>query len=133
MAAEQQVRGPTPEPGARQMTDRVVHDPEAVRAGRLFADLMLTLAEDGVSGAEAVALTTPLSAALQTLDLTTAPQQQPRLCPETTVAGLTVVCGMLADQLVTERRERGQDTCLVSVWSELVAAMQTQPGCGSTG
>ncbi len=65
------------------MTEPSAHDPEAVRVGRLFADLMLTLAEDGVRGAEAVALTAPLSAALQTIDLTAEPAQPPRLCPET--------------------------------------------------
>ena len=115
------------------MTEPSAHDPEAVRVGRLFADLMLTLAEDGVSGAEAVGLTTPLSAALQTLDLTTEPPRQPRLCPESTVAGLTMVCSLLADQLVAERRERGQASCLATVWSELLATMQPPSSCGSTG
>ena len=46
------------------MTEPSAHDPEVVRVGRLFADLMLTLAEDGVGGVEAVTLTAPLSAAL---------------------------------------------------------------------
>jgi len=109
------------------------HDPEVVRVGRLFADLMLTLAEDGVGGAEAVTLTAPLSAALQTLDLTAEPVRPPRLCPEGTVAGLTMVCGLLADQLVAERRARGQASCLATVWSELLADLQSRSSCDSTG
>ena len=114
------------------MTEPSAHDPDAVRVGRLFADLMLTLAEDGVRGAEAVALTTPLSTALQTIDLTADPVQRPRLRAETTVAGLTMVCGLLADQLVAERRERGQASCLATVWTELLEAMPP-PGCDATG
>lgn len=115
------------------MTEPSAHDPQTVRAGRLFADLMLTLAEDDVRGAEAVALTAPLSAALQTIDLTTEPAQGPRLCPDSTVAGLTMVCGLLAEQLVAERRERGQQTCLATVWGEVLAAMQPPPRGNATG
>ena len=114
------------------MTEPSAHDPQAVRVGRLFADLMLTLAEDGVGGAEAVALTTPLSTALQTIDLTAEPAKPPGLCPDSTVAGLTMVCGLLADQLVAERRERGQASCLATVWTELLEAMPP-PGRDSTG
>ena len=109
------------------------HDPEVVRVGRLFADLMLTLAEDGVGGAEAVTLTAPLSAALQAIDLTSEPVKAPRLCPESTVAGLTMVCGLLAEQLVAERRARGQASCLATVWSEVLADLEARPGCHSTG
>jgi len=109
------------------------HDPEVVRVGRLFADLMLTLAEDGIGGAEAVTLTAPLSAALQAHDLKAEPAKPPRLCPESTVAGLTMVCGLLADQLVAERRARGQAGCLVTVWSELLNDLQSRADCDSTG
>jgi hypothetical protein len=110
------------------------HDEDALQVGRLFADLMLTLAEDGVRGAEAVALTTPLATALQSVEPPAEPGQRRRICAETTVAGLTLVSGLLADKLVAERRERGQQgSCLTAVWTELVAAMQAAPGCDSTG
>jgi hypothetical protein len=101
------------------------HDQDALQVGRLFADLMLTLAEDGVRGAEAVALTTPLATALQDLDPTLEPDLQRRLTAETTVAGLTLVSGMLAEMLVAERRDRGQSgTSLAAVWTELLAALE---------
>jgi hypothetical protein len=101
------------------------HDRDALQMGRLFADLMLTLAEDGVRGAEAVALTTPLATALQDVDRTLEPDLRRRLTAETAVAGLTLVSGMLADMLVAERRERGQSgSSLASVWSELLAALE---------
>ena len=109
------------------------HDPEVVRVGRLFADLMLTLAEDGVGGAEAVTLTAPLSAALQVHDLTAEPARPPRLCPASTVAGLTMVCGLLAEQLVAERRARGQASCLATVWGELLADLESRTDCDSIG
>ena len=109
------------------------HDPEAVRVGRLFADLMLTLAEDGVRGAEAVTLTAPLSAALQTIDLTAEPVQPPRLCPESTVAGLTMVCGLLADQLVAERRAPWAGQLPGDGLERAARDLQSPAGCDSTG
>jgi hypothetical protein len=116
------------------MDEAYPHDQDTLQVGRLFVDLMLTLAEDGVRGVEAVALTTPLATALQNVDLMIEPDVRRRLSAETTVAGLTLVSGMLADMLVTERRERGQPGgCLPAVWSELLAAMQPPPRCDSTG
>ena len=44
-----------------------------------------------------------------------------------------MVCGLLAEQLVAERRDRGQASCLATVWGELLAALQPPPGCDSTG
>ena len=115
------------------MDDLHLSDADAQRLGRFFADLMLTLAEDGVAGTEA-------AEAMRTLWQATS--GGPSLAhldlgAETLVHGLGGVAVALAAQLVLERQACGHPGASVSeVWREVGSAMTAtspldEPGTGT--
>jgi hypothetical protein len=97
-------------------------DPVARRLGRFFADLMVTLAEDGVGGAES-------AEAIGTLWQTQTPTNRVgpagfELDAETLVHGIGAVAIALADELVAVRRAAGApDLTATDVWQEVARAL----------
>ena len=96
-------------------------DPVARRVGRFFADLMVTLAEDGVDGAES-------ADAVRALWHSRTSGEGPailELDAETLVHGIGAVAVALAEELVTARRDSGgTDVTLTDVWSEVLRALE---------
>ena len=98
-------------------------DPVAQRVGRLFADLMMTLAEDGMAGAEsadtvrALWRSRPSGEGLANLDQD----------PETLVHGIGAVALALAGEVVAARRAAGAtDVTTTDVWLEVVGALEPE-------
>jgi hypothetical protein len=83
---------------------------DAPRVGRFFVDLMLTLAEERVSGPESAELVAAVwrRTATGPVDRTGLDE------PEILVRGLAVVAAALADRLVAERRAAGDPTGLAA-------------------
>jgi hypothetical protein len=98
-------------------------DPVARRVGRFFADLMVTLAEDGVGGAES-------AEAIGRLWQTRANDGGPaglELDAEALVHGIGAVAVALADDLVAVRRAAGSpDLTSADVWQEVVRALDPE-------
>jgi hypothetical protein len=115
--------------------DLHLSDADAQRLGRFFADLMLTLAEDGVAGTES-------AEAMRTLWHATPGHPSPAqldLGAETLVHGLGGVAVALAGQLVVERQASGHPGASVSeVWREVGSALSPpagsveEPGTGTS-
>jgi hypothetical protein len=105
--------------------DLHLSDADAQRLGRFFADLMLTLAEDGVAGTES-------AEAMRTLWHPTPGRPSPAhldLGAETLVHGLGGVAVALAGQLVVERQASGHPGASVSeVWREVGSALSPPTG-----
>jgi hypothetical protein len=103
------------------MDEQHISDVHAQRVGRFFADLMTTLAEDGVEGAES-------AAAARALWHATQGEQNPRrldLDPETLVHGLATVTVALAGELVAARRAAGASgTSIADVWRDVRRALE---------
>jgi hypothetical protein len=96
-------------------------DPVAQRLGRFFADLMVTLAEDGACGAESAAA---VRALWQSRTSGGGPASL-ELDAETLVHGIGAVAVALAEELVAARRDAGAiDVTLTDVWSEVVRALE---------
>jgi hypothetical protein len=99
-------------------------DPVARRVGRFFADLMVTLAEGGVGGAES-------AEAIGRLWQSRAHAAGPaglELDAETLVHGIGAVAVALADELVAARRAAGSpDLMPADVWHEVVRALDPEP------
>jgi hypothetical protein len=92
-------------------------DPNAQRVGRFFADLMVTLAGDGVGGAES-------AEAIGTLWQAPADPAGPGLTAGTLVHGIGAVAGALADELAAARRAMGAaDLTAADVWQEVARAL----------
>ena len=107
---------------SEQMDDVRLSDAGAHRLARFVADLMATLADDGVVGAESAEAAsalwhpTPGHASPAGQDLDTA----------TLVHGLIGVSAALVAQLVTERRAAGYDAATsAEVWREVGVALDT--------
>jgi hypothetical protein len=98
------------------MDELRLSDPDAQRVGRFFADLMLTLAEDGVEGADSADAVRLLWHGM--------PGQAPTIPldvgSDTLVHGLGGVAAVLATQLASERRAVGRTGASVGeVWREV--------------
>jgi hypothetical protein len=114
--------------------DLNLSDADAQRLGRFFADLMLTLAEDGVAGTES-------AEAMRNLWHATPGRPSPAhldLGTETLVHGLGGVAVALAGQLVVERQASGHPGASVTeVWREVGSALDPhtdsldEPGTGT--
>ena len=105
-----------------QIDDVRLSDADAQRLARFVADLMATLANDGVAGPEsaqaisALWYATPSPVRHAGLDIDAA----------TLVHGLTGVSAALVAQLVTERRANGRaGATSAAVWREVAAALDT--------
>jgi len=95
-------------------------DPVARRLGRFFADLMATLAEDGVGGAESVDAVRALWQSRTSGDRPASLEQD----AETLVHGIGAVAVALAEEVVAARRVAGaSDESLTDVWLEVVRAL----------
>jgi hypothetical protein len=98
-------------------------DPVARRVGRFFADLMVTLAEDGVGGAES-------AEAIGALWRTRSHEDGPaglELDAGTLVHGIGAIAVALADDLVAARRAAGSpDLVPADVWREVVRALDPE-------
>ena len=109
------------------MDELKLSDAHAQRVGRLFADLMLTLAEEGVAGAES-------AEAICDLWKATAGKASPsglELSSETLAHGVGGVAVALAGQLVSERRAAGcAGASVAAVWQEVAQALD--PACSAT-
>ena len=107
--------------GARYVDELRLSDPVARRVGRFFADLMVTLAEDGVGGAES-------ADAIRALWRSRTAGDGPaslELDAETLVHGIGAVAIGLAEELVAARRAAGTaDVTLMDVWLEVVGALE---------
>jgi hypothetical protein len=103
------------------MDELHIPDADAQRLGRFFADVMATLAEDGVEGAESAAAARALWGATQG-------EQSPRrldLGSETLVHGLAAVAVALARELVAVRRAAGAaGSSLADVWRDVGRALE---------
>ena len=105
------------------MDELQLSDPVARRVARFFADLMVTLADDGAGAAES-------ADAISTLWSTRTSGAGPaglELDAETLVHGLGAVAIALADQLVAIRRSAGAgDLTSVDVWAEVARALEPE-------
>ncbi len=105
------------------MDELRLSDPVARRVGRFFADLMVTLAEDGIGGTES-------AEAIGRLWRTQAHEGGPgrlELDAETLVHGIGAVAVALADDLVAARRAAGSpDLMPADVWQEVVLALDPE-------
>ena len=111
------------------MDELHVSDPVARRLGCFFADLMVTLAEDGVQGVQAAEAVRVLWQARASVGGTAGLEMD----VETVVHGLAAVAAALADEVVATRRATGSpDVSLADVWLELVCALD-QKGPGAAG
>ena len=103
------------------MDELHIPDAQAQRLGRFFADLMATLAEDGVEGADSAAGARALWHATQG-------EQSPRrvdLDSETLVHGLAAVAVALAQELVAARRAAvAPGSSLAEVWRDVERALE---------
>ncbi len=101
-------------------------DPVALRLGRFFADLMVTLADDGVRGAEAADAMRTLWESWTSGDGPATPE----LDAATLVHGIGAVAVALAEEVVAARRAAGAtDTIVTDVWLEVVGALEpARPG-----
>jgi hypothetical protein len=103
------------------MNELPISDAHTQRLGRFFADLMATLAEDGVEGAES-------AAAARALWHATQGEQNPRrldLDSETLVHGLATVSVALAGELVAARRAAGAaGASIADVWRDVRRALE---------
>jgi hypothetical protein len=100
------------------MHELELSSPDAARLARLFVDLMLTLAEDGVGDIESVETITSLWAP--------GPGRPPHLdvTPDTLVHGLGAVSVALAHILAAEREASGRlDASVAAVWREVELAL----------
>jgi hypothetical protein len=100
------------------MSELEIWKPDAGRLARLFVDLMLTLAEDGVGDIEAV----------DTISSLWAPRPDGEahleMTRETLVHGLGAVSVALARVLVAEREASGRpDASVAAVWREVEVAL----------
>ncbi|MGZ4608669.1 MAG: hypothetical protein ACXV4A_04775 [Actinomycetes bacterium] len=96
----------------------LAEEPHLQRAVRFVADLMGTLAEGDVHGAEAAAQLAGLWAAR-------APSAISDLDTETLLAAFVCVASTLAQMLATERHDAGRsDACSVAVWRDLAPAWE---------
>src|SRR4051794_23189231 len=104
------------------MDDLQLSDPTAQRVARFCADLMLTLAEDGVAGAAC-------AEALSELWHGAGGQVRPAhdgLDVATAVHGLGAVAAALAGQLALERRATGRTGATpAEVWHEVGRALDS--------
>ena len=98
-------------------------DPVAQRLGRFFADLMVTLAEDGMGGAEsadsvrALWRTWPSGEGPASLDQDA----------DTLVHGIGAVAVALAEEVVAARRAAGAaDVTVTDVWLEVGRALEPE-------
>jgi hypothetical protein len=95
-------------------------DPVAQRLGRFFADLMVTLAEDGVAGAESA---DAVRALWQSRTSAGVPATL-ELDAEILVHGIGAVAVALAEEVVAARRAAGiPDVTLTDVWLDVVLAL----------
>jgi hypothetical protein len=97
------------------------HEGDAVRATRFYVDLMVTLSEDDIHGAEAIDLLRPLWGNRPAAATGGTP-------PETEVdAKLTAwatIAEAMAEMVAAERRNSGRaDSSLADVWRDLQLAM----------
>ena len=103
------------------MDELRLSDPVARRVGRFFADVMVTLAEDGVGGAESA---DAIRALWQSRTAGDGPATL-ELDAETLVHGIGAVAIGLAEELVAARRAAGTaDVTLMDVWLEVVGALE---------
>ena len=103
------------------MDELRLSDPIAQQLGRFFADLMVTLAEDGVGGGEA---TDAVRALWQSRTSGDAPAG-PELDAATLVHGIGAVAVALAEEVVAARRAAGTtDVTVTGVRLEVVGALQ---------
>jgi hypothetical protein len=95
-------------------------DADAQRVARFFADLMLTLAEGGVGGAESAEAVRALwHATSEQVDVTGM-----ELDPQALVHGLVAVAAAIAGQLAAERGAVGAPgASVVAVWQEVGRAL----------
>jgi hypothetical protein len=99
--------------------DLCLSDPVAQRVGRLFADLMETLADGGDSGAEAAR-----SVAVLWRSGHSGPWSV-ELDPDILVHGIGAVAAALAEELVAARRSAGTPAASVAaVWQEVGTALE---------
>jgi hypothetical protein len=98
-------------------------DPVARRVGRFFADLMVTLADDGTDPAES-------AEAISALWRSSAPEGGPSdldLDAESLVHGVGAVAIALADELVAARRAAGAvHVTAADVWVEVALALEPE-------
>jgi hypothetical protein len=100
--------------------DLRLSDPVARRLGRFFADLMVTLAEDDVGGADSADAIRALWQSGTSGEGTATLE----LDAETLVHGIGAVAIGLAEELVAARRAAGTaDVTLMAVWLEVASAL----------
>lgn len=105
------------------MDDLCLADPFARRLGRFFADLMVTLAEDGVGGAESAEAVRDL---WQSRTAGGGPGS-PEVDAETVVHGIGAVAVALAEEVVAARRAAGaSDVTVMDVWLEVRRALEPE-------
>jgi hypothetical protein len=103
-------------------------DPVAQRVGRFFADLMLTLIEDGDRG---VATAETVAALWLSPSTGVGPAHLERDA-QTLVHGIGAVAAMLAEELTATRRAHGApDATAADAWREVVTALAATPGGGA--
>jgi hypothetical protein len=103
------------------MDDPTAHEGESLRATRFYVDLMLTLSEDDVHGAEAVDLLRSLwdgQQSVPTIGASSVPDVDAKLTAWATIAEA------LAKMVAAERRDSGRADCSLSdVWRDLQLAI----------
>src|SRR3954454_2984891 len=105
------------------MDELPLGDPTAQRLARFFADLMLTLGEDGVGGEEAA----EARAGLWHSDPGHVGRGGADLDLRTVVHGLGAVAAALAGQLAVERRATGRACATAAeVWDEVGRALDSR-------
>jgi hypothetical protein len=101
--------------------DLRLSDPVARRLGRFFADLMVTLAEDGTGGAEAADAVRALWESRTSGNGPASPEPD----TATLVHGIGAVAVALAEEVVAARRVAGDiDVTVTDVWLEVVGAFE---------
>jgi hypothetical protein len=103
------------------MDNPPAHEADAARAERFFVDMMITLAEDQIAGAEAVEMLRPLWA-----DPESSLGGETRLTmdAEAMLTAWARIAGAMAQLLADERRANGRpDSSVTDVWRQLQIAV----------
>jgi hypothetical protein len=115
--------------GEGRVDELAIVDPDAQQLARFFVDLMLTMAEGGVEGAESVEAVGALWHGTQDRPSRVGAE----LDAATLVLGLGAVAAALAGQVVSERRAAGRSGATAAdVWGELARAVAPAGEVGSS-
>jgi hypothetical protein len=104
------------------MDNPPAHEADAARAQRFFVDMMITLTEDRIAGAEAVEMLRPLWADPEATK--GGGEHRLKIGADAMLTAWARIAEAMAQLLADERRESGRtDSSVTDVWRQLQIAM----------